>query len=319
MPLLPELVPMLNRIAASRDELMDPDLPTAERRARIHAGMDQRAAYVALPAPDTDRHDEQIAVQGGEIAVRVYRPPAGNKARAVHVYVHGGGWWLGTLDHRDDVCAHRAVALDCVVVSAAPRLAPESQYPVPVEDVYSALAWVAEHADELDADPARITVGGDSSGANLAAGAALMARDRGGPTLLAQVLEIPALDLTLSQPAAVENAEGYMQSTAEVADQIAQYCPADRLAEPYASPALASDLSGLPPTLVLAAEYDVLRDDGDLFVRRLTEAGVPAEFVCWPGHIHGSHEMTKMLPSAREWQDKANDFLRMHLDSGVTT
>lgn len=313
MPLLPELIPMLDRIAASRGDLMDADVPTAERRARIHAGMDQRAAYVSLPAPDTDRHDESIAIPDGEITVRVYRPPTGNKARAVHVYVHGGGWWLGTLDHRDNVCAHRAVALDCVVVSVAPRLAPEFPYPTPVEDVYSAITWVAEHAGELDADPARITVGGDSSGANLVAGAVLMAKDRGGPALLAQVLEIPALDLALSQPAAVENAEGYMQSTAEVADQIAQYCPAERRTEPYASPALAPDLSGLPPTLVLAAEYDVLRDDGDLFVRRLAEAGVPAEFVCWPGHIHGSHEMTKMLPSAQEWQSRANDFLRQHL------
>lgn len=203
MPVLPELEPMVARIAQARQYPADPTQSVADRRAAIHRGMDQRAATVTLPAPPrVTRRDHTVSLADGDrIAVRSYHPgddPDDDTGpRPGHVYVHGGGWWLGTLEHRDALCTARAASTGAVVVSVAHRQAPEHRYPVPVEDVHAALAWTAAQAAALGVDPARLTIGGDSSGANLAAAAALMARDRGGPALAAQVLEIPALDLTL--------------------------------------------------------------------------------------------------------------------------
>lgn len=310
MTVLPELEPMLARINAARSQGMDETVPLVQRREFIHRSMDQRAASVAAAAPEVDRSDRPVPVDGGEIAVRVYRPLGSAASRPGHVYVHGGGWWLGTLDHRDRVCASRAVNVGCVVVSVAHRLAPEHRYPVPVEDVYAALQWVVANAPDLGIDASRVSIGGDSSGANLAAAVALMSRDRGGPALVAQVLEIPALDLTMSQPSIEQNATGYALTRQDLTDDISRYCDADQRREPYASPALADDLSGLTPALIMSAEFDVLRDDGELYARRLNQAGTPAEAICWSGHIHGSHEMTAVLPSAREWQAGVEAFLR---------
>jgi acetyl esterase len=310
MPVLPELEPMLARIHEARGQGMEETVPLARRREHIHRAMDQRAAAVAAAAPDVERSDRIVPVDGGEVVVRVYRPVDSGASLPGHVYVHGGGWWLGTLDHRDRVCASRAVNVGCVVVSVAHRLAPEHRYPVPVEDVYAALRWMVANAPNLGIDESRVSIGGDSSGANLAAAVTLMNRDRDGAALVAQTLEIPALDLTMSQPSIESYAEGYALTRQELADNVDRYCDLGRRREPYASPALADDLTDLPPALIMSAEYDVLRDDGELYARRLNEAGTLAEVICWPGHIHGSHEMTAVLPSAREWQAKVESFLR---------
>lgn len=199
MPVLPELGPMLARVAQARQHPADPTQSVADRRAAIHRGMDHRAATVALPAPPhVARRDHTVPLPDGDhLTVRSYHPGDGAGPRPAHVYVHGGGWWLGTLDHRDALCAHRAANTGAVVVSVAHRPAPEHRYPAPVADVHAALAWTAAEAGALGVDPGLLTIGGDSSGANLAAAAALLARDRGGPRPAAQVLEIPALDLTL--------------------------------------------------------------------------------------------------------------------------
>jgi acetyl esterase len=310
LPVLPELEPMLARINEARSRTMDDTATLSQRREFIHHAMDQRAAAVSAAAPDVDRCDRTVPVDGGEVVVRVYRPVGAAGSLPAHVYVHGGGWWLGTLDHRDRLCASRAVNVGCVVVSVAHRLAPENRYPVPVEDVYGALRWTVANAPDLGIDASRLSIGGDSSGANLAAAVVLLSRDRGGPALVAQTLEIPVLDLTMSQPSFESDAEGYALTRQELADNIDRYCNLDQRREPYASPALADDLAGLPPALIMSAEYDVLRDDSERYARRLDEAGTPAEAICWPGHIHGSHEMTAVLPSARAWQAKVEAFLR---------
>jgi acetyl esterase len=292
MPVLPELEPMLERIAAARAHQPDPSTPVAERRAAVHRGMDQRAATVAVPAPASVAVEDHRA---GEIAVRVYRPSGLPAAAGCHVYVHGGGWWLGELRHRDAACGHLAAAAGCVVVSVAHRLAPEHRFPAPVHDVYAALRWAA---GAPGVDRARLSIGGDSSGANLAAAAAVMARDDGGPALRAQVLEIPVLDLSAARGPV---AGPVVLTPDELAADIAQYCdPGDRR-HPYASP-LFADPAGLPPALIMTAEYDILRDDGPRYAALLTGAGVPARVVEWPGHVHGSHEMTALLPTARAWQ-----------------
>jgi acetyl esterase len=300
---------MLARINEARNRGADAAASLSQRREFIHRAMDQRVLAVAAAAPEIQRTDRTVSVEGGEVAIRVYRPVDATGPLPGHVYVHGGGWWLGTLDHRDRVCASRAANVGCVVVSVAHRLAPEHRYPVPVEDVYAALGWTAANAARLHIDASRLSIGGDSSGANLAAAAALMSRDRDGPTLLAQVLEIPVLDLTLSQPSIEAYSDGYALTRRELADHIDQYCSRDQRRDPYASPALGSDLAGLSPALIMTAEYDLPRDDGELYGRRLNEAGTPAEVIRWAGHIHGSHEMTAVLPSARDWQARVESFL----------
>ncbi|MFC0529896.1 alpha/beta hydrolase [Phytohabitans kaempferiae] len=309
MPLLPELVPMLARIEAARAHLPDAALPVADRRAAIHRGMDQRAAAVALPPPPVAVTDHTVPVEDGEITVRVYRPDAEGPLPG-HLYVHGGGWWLGTLAHRDTVCARRAVDAGCVVASVAHRLAPEHRFPVPVRDCAAALAWLASRAATLGVDASRLSVGGDSSGANLAAATTLVARAEGGPALVAQVLEIPALDLTMSQPSVAGLTGPLVLTRDDLAADIARYADPADLGDPYASPLLTPDLSGLPPALVMTAEFDILRDDGAAYARRLVEAGGSARVVEWPGHVHGSHEMTATLESAREWQAQVAAFLR---------
>lgn len=312
MPVLPELEPMLARIAQARQYPADPAQSVADRRAAIHRGMDQRAATVTLPAPpQVTRRDHAAPLPGGDaIAVRSYHPGDDDEPRPGHVYVHGGGWWLGTLDHRDALCAHRAANTGAVVVSVAHRPAPEHRYPAPVEDVNAALAWAADRAGALGVDPARLSIGGDSSGANLAAAAALLARDRGGPALVAQVLEIPALDLTLGHAEREPDPAAVVLTRDELAADVERYCDPGRRAESYASPALAPDLAGLPPTLIMTAEHDVLRGDGRFFAERLAAAGVAVTLHEWPGHVHGSHDMTAVVPSARDWQAEVDAFLR---------
>jgi acetyl esterase len=300
---------MLARIEAARAHLPDPSLSTAERRAAIHRGMDQRAATVAVPPPPVTVTDHAVAVEGGEITVRTYRPDAAGPLPG-HVYVHGGGWWLGTLSHRDAICARLAVDARCVVASVAHRLAPENRFPVPVRDCVAALEWFARRAVELDVDASHLSIGGDSSGANLAAATTLVARDEGGPALVAQVLEIPALDLTMSQPSVTATTGPLVLTADDLAENIARYAGDADLRHPYASPLLAHDLSGLPSALVMTAELDILRDDGAAYARRLVEAGGSAEVVEWAGHVHGSHEMTATLDSAREWQARVAAFLR---------
>lgn len=320
MPVLPELAPMLAQITKARTRAAAAGATTAERRAGIHAGMDQRAAAVIEPPPAVARHHHRLPVPGGEIVVRVCRPDRPDRPDTLpgHVYVHGGGWWLGTLDHRDAQCAWLAHHVGCVVASVGYRLAPEHRYPAPVEDVYATLEWLRRRAPELGVDTDRLSIGGDSSGANLAAAAALMSRDRGGPRLVAQTLEIPALDLTMSQPSVAAYATGYVVTRDELAEQIERYCDPDRRTEPYASPALASDLTGLPPALIMTAEYDLLCDDGTLYARLLREAGVPTREICWQGHVHGSYEMTRVLASAREWRAAVGEFLRDAYQTAVT-
>lgn len=313
MPVLPELGPMLAQVAKARQHPADPTQSLADRRAAIHRGMDHRAATVALPAPPhVVRRDHAVALPDGDhLTVRSYHPGDGAGVRApAHVYVHGGGWWLGTLDHRDALCAHRAANTGAVVVSVAHRPAPEHRYPAPVEDVHAALAWTAAEAGMLGVDPGSLTIGGDSSGANLAAAAALLARDRGGPAPVAQVLEIPALDLTLSNAEREPDPGAVVLTFDELAANVERYCDPDRRSEPYASPVLAADLAGLAPTLIMTAEHDVLRGDGRAYADRLAAAGVPVTLHEWPGHVHGSHDMTAVVPSARDWQAEVDAFLR---------
>jgi acetyl esterase len=308
MPVLPELEALLERIRAA-DGRFD-SLPLAERRAMVHQGIDAQLEHVVDPVPAAPYSDHVVAVDGGQITVRLYRPESGTTP-GCHLYVHGGGWWMGTLDQSDLACSRIVNAVGCAVASVDHRLAPEHPYPDPVEDCYAALVWLASNAAELSLDPERFSLGGVSSGANLITGAALCARDRGTPATIALTLEVPILDLTLTTGLIDELGERYMLTRERLAAEVSDYCEPSRREEPYASPLLAEDLSGLPPTLVAVAEYDLLRGDGERFVSRLEAAGVSARGVRMQGHLHGSLGMTRLVPSAHGWHERMHAFLRL--------
>jgi len=270
-------------------------------------------SFLALsePGPNVANvEDRVVAVDDGEITVRVYTP-AGAGPFPCHVYFHGGGFWLGDLDFSDGTCRELCDGAVCVVVSVDYRLAPEHTYPTAPEDSFAALRWTVEHAEELDIDLARVSVGGASAGGNLAAVVALMARDRGGPPLVLQILEIPVTDLTMGQPSIVENGEGYLLTRAAMEAYrgfyLADLADANQA---YASPLLADDLRNLPPAVVMTSEMDPLRDEGEAYAARLRDAGVPVTAKRWDGQVHGSSSMTAILPSARAFRSEVINALR---------
>jgi acetyl esterase len=295
MPVLPGLQVILDAVNASPPQVEG--LSVAEARDVAHASMAMSfGATQADGPPMEDVHDHQVAVDGGEITVRVYRPE-GDGPFPCHVYFHGGGFWLGNLDMSDASCRATAVDAGCVVASVDYRLAPEAKFPVPAEDCFTALTWVVDHAADLGVDTSRLSVGGGSAGGNLAAVVSLMARDRGGPSIILQVLEIPVTDLTMSQESVRSNGVGFLLTTRSIEQYTSYYLadPADAT-NPYASPLLADDLSGLPPAVVMTAELDPLRDEGEAYARRLAEAGVPVQATRWDGQFHGSQMMAKLIP-----------------------
>lgn len=253
----------------------------------------QARAYtemMGLDAPDRDRlHISERAIPGpgGDLRVRIYEPPERVGPSPAIVYFHGGGFIAGDLDTEDGRCVRIAADAGCVVVSVEYRLAPEHPFPAPVDDCYAALEWTVAAAPELGLDPTRIGVGGGSAGGTIAAAVALMARDRGGPAIAFQLLVYPALDdrqLTPSSQAPdrpVVNAEGVRRLWDH-------YVGTDRSnVSPYAAPARADDLTGLPPAYVMTAELDALRDEGIEFALRLLRSGVSVDVRHYGETFHG--------------------------------
>ena len=308
MPLDPVLVPICAAASAAPAQRGG---SIAAQRARAHEMM--QTSFLALSEPGpvvASVEDRTVPVDGGEIVVRVYTP-AGEGPFPGLVYLHGGGFWLGDLDFSDSTCRAFCHGAECVVVSTDYRLAPEYPFPIPTEDAYASLCWAVAHAAELGIDATRVAVGGASAGGNLAAVVALMVRDRSGPPLAAQLLEIPVTDLTMSQPSIIENGEGYLLTRTAMESYRSFYLtdPTDAN-NPYASPLLADDLRNLPPAIVMTAELDPLRDEGEAYAARLRNAGVRVVAKRWDGHVHGSASMTAILPSARDWRDEVIGALR---------
>lgn len=318
MPIDPFLENLLATLPPLPDEI--DDFPAF--RANENAGAKALAAEVMEPAPEIkSRQVIVIPVDGGTIDLHVFTP-FGAGPHPVHIYVHGGGWTCGAADHKanDILCAERAAGAGCVVVAVNYRKAPEHPFPAGLNDCYSALLWVAEHAGELGVRRDLITIGGGSAGANLAAAVTLKVRDEAGPHLAFQLLEVPALDLTLGQPSYQRFATGYgfTRAAAEMCVRYYLTSPGE-VTNPYVSPLLAPDLSGLPPAHIMVAEYDPLRDDGERYAERLTEAGVPATFSLQHGHIHISPGFTKAMTAAQRWRDEAVAKLRHANLTGQST
>jgi acetyl esterase len=256
------------------------------------------ASQAAMPpAPEVHAVDDlTVAGPNGEVPVRVYRP-SGASDLPVLVWLHGGAFALGELDHYDRTCSELALACEAVVVSVDYRLAPEHQFPAGVEDAYAAATWVVEHAAEIGGDPACVAIGGDSAGGTLAAAVTLMARDRSGPVFVHQLLVYPTVLLRVSN--AEHSGMPFLDAaTCEIYWQHYVRTSADRTS-PYCAPMNESDLTGLPPAFVLTAEVDPTRDDAERYATRLAEAGVRTALKRYHGSFHGFFTMAFALGCAR--------------------
>lgn len=305
MPLEPRLRPIL----ALGNRMADDDSTFPARRLASTIQARQLGRLVMRRGPKVPAREVMVPVHGGAIRVRLYEP-AGARPRPLHVFLHGGGWCVGDLDQRDPRCRTIATEASCTVASVDYRMAPENAFPVPLEDCYAALVWLVDHADELGVDVTKVSVGGESAGANLAALVALLARDRNGPPLVFQWLDVPATDLTMSLPSIDRLAAGYGLTKAGMEEYRAAYLRDVDPKDPYVSPLHHDDLSGLPPALISTMEYDPLQDDGTAYAQRLREAGVEVVHHHLPGMVHASFAFTRLLPLAREYEQTAIAALR---------
>jgi acetyl esterase len=245
--------------------------------------------------------DYQVPVDGREILVRCY-VPEGSGPFPGHLYLHGGAFWAGSVADYDPLCRWYAAAGGCVVAAVDYDLAPQSKYPVQVEQAYAALRWLAGNAADLGVRADRLSVGETSAGGSLAAAVALMARDRGGPSLCFQLLEIPVTDCSTDYPSMREFGTGYLLTRQDLDEAFDLYLASPAQAqEPYASPVRTAGLSGLPPALILTSGCDPLRDQGEAYASRLRDAGVPVTLRRYDGHVHSSTYLSRLFPSARRY------------------
>lgn len=306
MPVDPQVQAMLDQAAALDQPPLHLLSPQEARAAMIATFVDP----TAVPETVARVEDRTIAGPAGEIPVRVYAP-ASDAALPILVYFHGSGFVVCNLDTHDGVCRSLANGAACIVVSVDYRLAPEHPFPAAVDDCYAATVWVAAHAAELGGDPNRVAVGGDSAGGNLATVVARLARDQHGPNLVYQLLIYPVAEQPGLTPSYEQNANGYDLTREGMIWFWNHYLP-DRATwtDPRAAPLRATDLSKLPPALVLTAEYDVLRDEGELYAQRLQEAGVPVRLIRYEGMIHGFVNRAGTIDRARAALDETCAILR---------
>jgi acetyl esterase len=285
-------MPLDPQCRAFMDQVSPPGMPPLNELAvpvsDIRRMMVEMTGLFAGPPTEGVRvENRRVPGPAGEMPVRVYTPAAPGPQPGL-VYLHGGGWVLGAPEVYDAVCAPLARDVPCVVVSVDYRLAPEHRFPAAAEDCYAAVRHVAEHAAAFGIDAACLAVGGDSAGGNLSAVVSQMARERGRPRLAYQLLVYPVTDAAMDTPSYRDNAEGYFLTRDLMAWFWNHYAPDDAARRnPQASPLRATDFRGLPPALVITAEFDPLRDEGEAYAARLREAGVPVTLTRYDGMIHG--------------------------------
>ena len=304
MPVDPQ-IQMLLTLSATLPPLHT--LSVEEARAQFAA-----RSFPGLREPEIARVvNRDMQGPGGSLGLRVYTP-LGTGPFPLMVFFHGSGFVVCSLDTHDVMCRNLCAGTGCVVVSVDYRLAPEAKFPAATDDCLAATCWAVANAAALGADPNRVLVAGDSAGGNLAAVTALRVRDEGGPKLLGQLLIYPVTDYyEPGTPSMMENAEGYGLGRAGMIWFWNHYLadPSDG-ANPHASPYRAVDLSGLPPALVVTAEYDPLRDEGEYYADRLRQAGVPTVAKRWDGMNHGFFFWPGIVDRAGVAMDEACDWVR---------
>src|SRR5579883_2343060 len=296
MPLDPQIRALLDELEAANELPID-TLPVPEARRSMY----DRLPLAIPPGPVAKVEDRQISGPLGPLPIRIYTPD-GNGPFPVLIYFHGGGWVIGDLEVYDSGCRALTDAVQCITLSVDYRLAPEHRFPAAAEDCYAATRWVAENCATINGDPTRIAIAGDSAGGNLAAVVALMARDRGTPRLLSQTLIYPVTDhYTAGYASYEEYADGHYLTRDSMIWFWNHYTSNENDARhPYASPLRAPDLHNLPPALVITAECDPLRDEGERYAARLREAGVPVTLTRYPGAIHGFVYMAGALDLGKQ-------------------
>jgi acetyl esterase/lipase len=268
--------------------------------------------------PEVPSEDRVIDGPAGPIPIRVYRPTTvGESVAPVVVFIHGGGWSVGDLDTYDGIARRHVVGTGAVVVSVDYRLAPEHPFPAAVEDAWAATQWVAEHAQELGADPGRLAVAGDSAGGNLAAVVSQLARDAGGPPILFQLLWYPSTTFDTSLPSFTENATAPILDVDGCKGCTRWYIGDLDLSDMPATlaPARAKDLSGLPPAYIAVAGHDPLRDDGARYAELLAAAAVPVELHNAETLVHGYLGYDGVVPAVTEAVGRGMNALREALHS----
>ncbi|ABW12284.1 Alpha/beta hydrolase fold-3 domain protein [Parafrankia sp. EAN1pec] len=271
----------LRFLEAVRDIPQPYEMALAEFR---RAGED----LVRTSEPEPITKVDEFIIPGGdgqELRLRCY-VPAHEGPRPVVVWLHGGSFIRGSLDMFDAIRRSFANGTGCIVLAVDQRLSPEAQFPAPLEDAYAAIRWAADNADSLGGDPNRLGVGGESSGGNLATAVTLLARKRGAPRLAFQVLVTPLVDATVGSVSAREYGEGYVLTRQQLIWAYEQYAPGVSRVDPLLSPLHEPRLDGLPPAVVLTVEYDPVRDEGELYARRLAAEGVPVSSARIDGFLH---------------------------------
>lgn len=285
--------------------ILDPELeafvplfPPADLSDPLTARENLAELAAAIPVPDTPNLEiENCTVPGdSEVPVRIYRPRG---AQGAIVWLHGGGFVMGDLDTEHPWATLLANASGATVISVDYRLAPEHPFPAAHDDVYAVLTWTAEHASELGVDPARIAIGGHSAGAGIAAAVALRARDQQGPPIRFQLLNQAVLDDRQQTWSARHFTDTPFLTRDKVTQMWGHYL-GSTAATPYAAPARAADLSGLPPAYIATAEFCPNRDEDIDYALRLLRAGVPVELHQWPGTFHGSQAILSAEVSQRQ-------------------
>jgi acetyl esterase/lipase len=303
----PQIAPLL--------EALDAGFPPVHAMTGAQARATIRSRFVPSPQPEpvAEVCDQTIRGPGGDIPVRVYRPRG--EALPILVYAHGGGFVFCDLDSHDGLCRNIANRIPAIVISVAYRLAPENRWPDAAEDVYAVAQWAARNADAVGGDARRVVVCGDSAGGNLAAVTAVMARDRGGPSIAAQLLIYPVIAADFDNESYRLFGKGFYNPKPALRWYWDQYVPvlADR-EHPYASP-LRANLAGLPPAVIVTAGHDPLRDEGNAYADALEAAGVVTMRCRFDGGIHGFMTMP-MLDIAQEARRQACSELSQVLSHG---
>jgi acetyl esterase len=315
MPLDPQLRPLIDAMTS------DPGAKPTHELSPAQA----REAYRALgtmfgPGEEVGRVvDRTIPGPAGKIPLRIYAPE-GEGPFGVLVFFHGGGFVIGDLETHDKECRALCNRASCLVVAVDYRLAPEHPFPAAPEDCFAALEWVGANASEFRGDPQRLAVGGDSAGGNLSTVVALMARDRGGPALRFQLLIYPCIDARENDlyKSREQNAASPFLPRETMDYFMSHYfrgCSDGKAARKnaLASPILAPSLKGLPPALVITAELDVLRDEGEAYARALEAAGVLTGLRRYDGQPHMFFQLSPMLDAGKLALDEAAAALRKHL------
>jgi acetyl esterase len=306
MPVAPGLQALLDQSAGA--EL--PGLSELSLDEARTMGIAFAQAGAAPSEPVAHVEDRELDTAVGPLWARVYTPVGDDTPRPVVAYFHGGGWVIMGIETHDGICRRLTNASSAIVVSVDYRLAPEHRFPAALDDCFAATAWLAEHAADLGGDPARLAVAGDSAGGNLAAAVALRARVDG-PRLAAQVLAYPVCDAAQDTASYRDNGEGYMLTAKDMAWFWDCYLgPDGDPADAFASPLRAANLAGVAPALVLTAEYDPLRDEGEAYARRLDGFDVSVELHRFGGMVHGFLGMEALVSDANQAIARVAEFLR---------